>query len=302
VTKKLAGAAAGTAAWATNVGNEHGQVLVSVLTAAEGAGLADMAAGLVNRYLQAGQAPPVILYVDRDCCGAATKRLFQPWRDLHVRLDIWHFMRRFVSCCTTESHQLYGLFMSKLSACIFQWDSDDITALRRAKSAELVQMGVSGLSEADVLGRLSRKELALHCRRTTRGVESTTTLLQQLIDCFDSDQGTDSMGVPLLDHDRIQQMWKQQRQHIACIQDPADVSLYTKTGSLVKGGVELPTYRCARGSTSLESFHSHVAKFIPGQLIHTHTCSTICCYLCWEVMFYKPFVSLFVCLSVGNHK
>jgi len=36
VTRKLAGVAAGTAAWATNVGNEHGQILISVLTAAEG--------------------------------------------------------------------------------------------------------------------------------------------------------------------------------------------------------------------------------------------------------------------------
>jgi len=134
-------------------------VLVSILTAAEGAGLANMAAGLVNRYLQDGQAPPVILYVDSDCSGAATKRLFQRWCDLHIRLDIWHFMRRLVSCCTTESHQLYRLFMSKLSACIFQWDSDDITALK----AVLVQIGVSGLLEADVLGRLSREELTLHC-------------------------------------------------------------------------------------------------------------------------------------------
>ncbi|XP_061621265.1 uncharacterized protein LOC133473675 [Phyllopteryx taeniolatus] len=39
MAKKLAGAAAGTAAWVTNVGNEHGQVLMSVLTVAEGEGL-----------------------------------------------------------------------------------------------------------------------------------------------------------------------------------------------------------------------------------------------------------------------
>ena len=36
VTKKLAGESAGTAAWATNVGNEHGQILISVLTETEG--------------------------------------------------------------------------------------------------------------------------------------------------------------------------------------------------------------------------------------------------------------------------
>ncbi|XP_064856843.1 uncharacterized protein LOC135559888 [Oncorhynchus nerka] len=46
VTKKLAG----TAAWATNVVNEYGQVLIKVLTDSEGEGLLDMAAGLQQRY------------------------------------------------------------------------------------------------------------------------------------------------------------------------------------------------------------------------------------------------------------
>lgn len=42
------------------------------------------------------------------------------------------------------------------------------------------------------------------------------------------------------------------------------VQLYTVTGHLKKGGVTLPILRCARGSTSLESFHLHIARFIPG--------------------------------------
>ena len=36
ISRKLAGAAAGTATWATNISNEHGQILISVLTVAEG--------------------------------------------------------------------------------------------------------------------------------------------------------------------------------------------------------------------------------------------------------------------------
>ncbi len=36
------------------------------------------------------------------------------------------------------------------------------------------------------------------------------------------------------------------------------------TGHLTKGKVSLPIVRCARGSTSLESFHLHLARFIPG--------------------------------------
>ena len=111
IVKKLVGQSAGTAARATNVGNEMSQVLMSVVTASEGFGLAPTA----------GVAPPKVLYVDRDCCAASivkTKEFFDCWPYLLVRLDIWHFMRRFAICCTTESHQLYGEFMSRMSQCI----------------------------------------------------------------------------------------------------------------------------------------------------------------------------------------
>ena len=42
------------------------------------------------------------------------------------------------------------------------------------------------------------------------------------------------------------------------------VQLYTMTGNMKKGRVTLPILRCARGSTSLESFHLHLARFVPG--------------------------------------
>ncbi|XP_051780334.1 uncharacterized protein LOC127527010 [Erpetoichthys calabaricus] len=99
VTKKLAGAAAGIAAWVTNAGNEHGQILISVLTAAEGAGLHPMATGLMQRYRDAGVSPPLVLYVDRDCCSqegpCKVSLLFNQWDQLVVQLDVWHLMRRF---------------------------------------------------------------------------------------------------------------------------------------------------------------------------------------------------------------
>ena len=50
-------------------------------------------------------------------------------------------------------------------------------------------------------------------------------------------------------------MWEEQKHHIACLQDPPGIELYTITGHLNKGGVRLPVLRCAWGSTSLESFH-----------------------------------------------
>ena len=58
-----------TAEWATNVGNEFGQVLISVMTAAEGGGLTRMADGLMARYEAADRPAPTVIYVDRDCCS-----------------------------------------------------------------------------------------------------------------------------------------------------------------------------------------------------------------------------------------
>ena len=50
VFEKLQGTAAGSASWSTNVSNERGEVLISVLTESEGLeGLCPMAMGLIRR-------------------------------------------------------------------------------------------------------------------------------------------------------------------------------------------------------------------------------------------------------------
>ncbi|KAK1902405.1 Ubiquitin-conjugating enzyme E2 G2 [Dissostichus eleginoides] len=266
VARKLAGKSYGTATWATNVGNEHGQVIMSVLTASEGYGLGPMVEGLINRYRMAGVAPPEVLYVDRDCCGnTLLRRMFEEWNNMTIRLDIWHFMRRFAVGCSTDSHQLYASFMSRLSHCIFMWDQDDLKAAKDAKRAEL-EAGGRHPCEADVLRSVSRSELALHCRRVTRGTKETQAQIHRLIQTFDGDAGRDSLGVPLINSAWMSEIIKSQWKHVACVQDPPGVQLYAQTGSSVKGGHRLPTYRCARGSTSLESFHLHLNRFIPGTL------------------------------------
>ncbi|KAM8822470.1 uncharacterized protein AB9W97_004889 [Spinachia spinachia] len=270
VTKKLAGIASDTAAWATNVGNEHGQVLMSVLTCTESAGgLSRMAAGLMRRYKLAGVPPPQLIYVDRDCCNrdgvSKTAALFQEWEHLVVRLDIWHLMRRFASGVNTESHELYPTFMRQLSHCIFEVDAGDARRLTEAKRSQLEgKHGMVELTDDAVMQRISKEEWRLHCRRRTRGPEESALLIQQLLDTFGGPAGVNNLGIPLLDALRIQDIWSTQRTHLSCIQDPPGVQLYTQTGRLTKGGVSLPVYRCARGSTSLESFHLHLNRFIPG--------------------------------------
>ncbi|XP_024155228.1 uncharacterized protein LOC112163196 [Oryzias melastigma] len=174
-------------------------------------------------------------------------------------------MQRFASGVTTESHQLYPTFMRQLSHCTFEVDSGDARRLTQAMWSELEgKHGMVGLTDTDVIQRVSKEEWRLHCRRRTRGAEETALLIQDLLDTFNGPAGRDSLDISLLDTLRIQDIWSTQRQHLSCIQDWPGVQLYTETGRLTKGGVGLPVYRCARGSTSLESFHLHLQRFMPG--------------------------------------
>ncbi|CAL8320142.1 unnamed protein product [Gadus morhua 'NCC'] len=289
MTKKLAGAAKGTALWVSSVSNEVGQVLISVLTAQEGpgldrmvsglirryseagvdrmvsglirrysqagvdrmvsglirryseagvdrmvsglirryseagvdrmvsglirryseAGVDRMVSGLIRRYSEAGVAPPILLYVDCGCCEetggeSELKARFGGWPDLVIRLDVWHFLRRLAAGCTTDAHALYPVFMATLS--VFEWDPEDVALLRHAKREELRREGVPGISEALVDSRLTKAQLALYCRRRTRGEEAPVRQVEALLQELMGDRGWDLMGVPLLDRVPVEQL------------------------------------------------------------------------------------------------
>ena len=219
MTKKLAGAAKGTALWVSSVSNEKGQVLISVLTAQEGPGLDRMVSGLIRRYSEAGVAPPILLYVDCGCCketGGESKlqARFGGWPDLVIRLDIWHFLRRLAAGCTTDAHALYPIFMATLSVCLFEWDPEDVALLRHAKREELRREGVPGISEALVDSRLTKAQLALYCRRRTRGEEATIRQVEALLLELMGDKGWDLLGGPLLDRGRMEHIWRVQKRHV----------------------------------------------------------------------------------------
>ncbi len=173
-------------------------------------------------------------------------------------------MRRMAVGCTTDAHPLYPTFMGCLSACIFEWDAGDLCLLRKAKRKQLMLEGVPALTDILVDRSLSKKELSLYCRRRTRGEEATIRLIERLLQELREANRRDLMGVPLLDEVRMEHIWRVQKRHIRCIQDMPGVPLYTEVGTTTKAGVTLTRYRCARGSTSLESFHCHLNRFIPG--------------------------------------
>ncbi|CAB1440818.1 unnamed protein product [Pleuronectes platessa] len=268
ITKKLAGDIADSATWMTNVTNECGQLLNCVLTTGEGAGLDELCQGIVKRYKDAGEPEPEIIYVDRDCCsGTGTSPVLswlRPWKTI-VRLDIFHFMRRFTRGLTTEHHPIYGTFCSKMSHCIFEWDQDDFRRLKEAKKSELQKQHAGHApTEAQVLANISSSELARHCKRRTRGVEETRKLIGDLLESMW--ELTDTTGLRLINPDSMMNVWETQQKHLTCIQDPPGVELYTKVRSgSKKGDKVLDVFRCGRGSSSVESFHRHQCTFIPGK-------------------------------------
>ena len=74
---------------------------------------------------------------------------------------------------------------------------------RTAQACQLKQSGVSNPSDDDVIRHITKKELANHCCRKTCGVEEMTQLICHLLEAFPGDQGSDTLGVSLLDADRI---------------------------------------------------------------------------------------------------
>lgn len=236
----------------------------------------------MERYRQAGAAPPKVLYVDCGCCVSEglskLQARFGGWPDIYIRLDIWHFMRRLAVGCTTDAHPLYPAFMRALSSCIFEWDAGDLDLLRRAKERQLQQEQRPGITNTMVDRQITKKELSNFCRRRTRGEDITTVLIERLLEELNGPKGRDLMGVPLLDEVRIKHIWGVQKRHVKCIQDVAGIQLYTEVGSVNKSGIKLTRYRCSRGSTSLESFHCHLNRFIPGKSLSNMTTTLYCIF------------------------
>ena len=76
-------------------------------------------------------------------------------------------MRRLALGVTTESHPLYGTFMSRLSTCIFEWDEGDFQTHLKAKGGEMVEAGVSNPTDVTVRQAITTDEMAKHCHRCT---------------------------------------------------------------------------------------------------------------------------------------
>ena len=120
----------------------------------------------------------------------------------------------------------------------------------------MIAAGIPNTPPTAVQKAVTKEEMARHCRWRTRGAKETTEAIEALLLTFSV--AVDTLGVPLLKAE-IRGIWEEQVKHVSCLQDPPGIELYTVTGHIRKGHLMLPVLRCARGSTSLESFHLHLA-------------------------------------------
>lgn len=272
ICKKLSGDGKGTAEWCTNVANELGQILISVLTCEESLDkMRPMAEGLMARYKRAGEAPPELMYVDRGCCRvygvSSLEQLFSEWAEsgMMVRLDIFHWIHRFDAAVRTDHHPKYALFKSALSAAVFSYNKDDMALLIQAIRAGHPTK-YDSLSDGQIIEmHVSKNDLKHYVRRITVGAQETFVCVQSAIDILKGAAGMDENQVHLFkDSAAIDRVWENQQKHLECIQDPPGRDMYTITKHVTRNGVRLPHYSTVRGSNSLEGFHSFLPSMIPG--------------------------------------
>ncbi|XP_039607050.1 uncharacterized protein LOC120527555 [Polypterus senegalus] len=151
-----------------SIGNKHGLILISILTANKGAGLHPMAVRILQWYREASVSPPQAQYVEYDSCSLVGKSkvasMFHEWNWQVVQLDVLHLMQCFAAGVTTESHPMYFLFMGHLSFTIFEWDEGNAAQLYQALATESVK-GPRGSHISDI----SLKDLSRHCSHCTCG-------------------------------------------------------------------------------------------------------------------------------------
>ncbi|XP_016358639.1 uncharacterized protein LOC107701190 [Sinocyclocheilus anshuiensis] len=87
---------------------------------------------------------------------------------------------------------------------------------------------------------------------------------------------TDTRGVDKnqtrLFTEAIDNVWESQQQHLECIQDPPDMNMYRLAQTTTINGIDVPCYKCLRGSNSLEGFHKALSNMIPGPHCAAHPC------------------------------
>ena len=176
-------------------------------------------------------------------------------------LDSFHCIRGLGRCVTSEAHPAYSRFMALLSNAFFMVDECDLQALHSARDS------LQWMPEP------TKDEVRKHCRTRVPHPSLLEKHVTAVMLAFRD--VTDSNGVPLFSATMLKE-WQLQRIHIrrGCLSDPVDVGgvLYRFTGNVQLGHSKKPeakvaTWQSLRGSSQLEGFHPHQAKWVTGTCV-----------------------------------
>lgn len=183
-------------------------------------------------------------------------------RDITVKLDLFHCMRRFTRECVSEHHPLYSSFCKFLSAAFVVVDQSDLQKLKEAYS-------FCGISPANP----TKQHIREHCRTK---IPQPRELLQRVEDVLHHFYlAKDPNGV-LLFKPSMLKLWRIQRVHIlrGCLSDPevGEGILYRYGGTMqlnyTKGeGAAVPIWIPVRGTSQQEGFHYHQAQWVTGNRV-----------------------------------
>ncbi|KAK9533148.1 hypothetical protein VZT92_008300 [Zoarces viviparus] len=272
--------------------NENWMILSWVMLQSEcDRSLYPMYEGLCQRYTAAGVEKAHYQWVDRDCCaaftvlhpGAQEHVLWDCWRtseatmaeatsgnlantsasrtqynkDITIKLDLFHCMRRFTRECVSEHHSLYSSFCQFLSAAFLVVDQADLQKLKEAYT-------FCNISPANP----TKQHIREHCRTK---VPQPRELLQRVEDVLHHFYLAKYANDLLLFKASMLKIWRIQRVHILrdCLSDPevGEGTLYRYGGTLQlnynKGeGAAVPIWIPVRGTSQQEGFHIHQAQWV----------------------------------------
>ncbi|KAK2863731.1 hypothetical protein Q7C36_002885 [Tachysurus vachellii] len=230
--------------------NEHWMVVSWVMVQSQTEkSLEPMYQGLAHRYRMGGVEKARYQWVDRS----------QFDKNIVIKLDLFHCLRRLLRECVSEHHALYSSFAKFLSAAFCVVDLEDMQKLKNAYA-------FCGIQPANP----TKQHIREHCRTKIPQPDEPLKRVEGVMKLFHL--ASDPNGVPLYKPCMLK-TWRIQRVHIlrGCISDP-EVSgeiLYRHGGTIqlnhVQGeGAKVDVWIPIRGTSQQEGYHFNQAQWVTG--------------------------------------
>jgi len=173
---------------------------------------------------------------------------------LAVLLDVFHGMQR-ISRTIKLKHGAARAFFSRLRDAFFLVSKEDVETI----CALLHEQGLSP-EEIDKMKNEDWVFFLRHCRRAVPAPKELLYRFDRVCSLFGSLE--DSKTNEPLFRAETRKKIKSLRAHIekGCLSDVPGIPLYYVTGKDNRSG--LPTYRCVRGTNSVEGYHRHLRKLL----------------------------------------